>query len=161
MADTINEPQRKRHQDGEGYRDEGVDVCPGNRSRVAGIIGIGENYAEDGLPQRVSYISRTQQATRGGRTQTNVPGRKRVVRMLMLFIADVSRCASQAMSEVSRLKSCRLAVSSVLAGNERVRSDYLPAESGCSCAPYSIGSTAASAGMIAGLIQESAAPCRA
>jgi len=65
MANTINEPQRKRHQDGQGYRDEGVDACPGNRSRVAGIIGIEENYAEDSLPQRVSYISRTQQATRG------------------------------------------------------------------------------------------------
>ena len=47
-----------------------------------------------------------------------------MVTMVMLFIADVSRCAFQAMSEVSRLKSCRPAVSVVLAGNERMRSDY-------------------------------------
>ena len=124
MANTINEPQRKRHQDGEGYRDESVDVWPGNRSRVAGIIGIGENYAEDSLPAEGQLYIRNSTGDQGRHTQTNVPGRKRVVRMLMLFIADVSRCASQAMSEVSRLKSCRLAVSLVLAGNERVRSDY-------------------------------------
>ena len=39
-------------------------------------------------------------------TQTKVPGRKRVVTTATLFMADVSRCASHAISEVSRLKSC-------------------------------------------------------
>jgi len=105
VTDAIDEPQGERHHEGEGNRDDRVDVRLGTRPRIPGLVGVEEDHAKDSLPPPKSLVQVGSRRGTAVRTQTNAPGRKRVVTMATLFMADVSRCASQAISEVKRLKS--------------------------------------------------------